>query len=186
MAGLSYKHRMGDLSCAAIPIQMTAVSVNHGFSDGWVVKLTATGASQWQKCYGGSMHDNALDITETSDGGYVFAGVTSLDDGDVSTPLGQSDAWVVKMDGGGNLQWEKTLGGSLDEQASSIIQTPDGGFVVAGYTYSWDGDVTGHHGNVDGWLVKLNQNGDVVWQNAMGASQRKCSSMWNLRQMAAR
>jgi len=81
---------------------------------------------------------------------------------------GQWDCLVVKLDPSGNLTWQKCLGGSQDEYAKSIQQTADGGYVVVGYTYSNDGDVSGNHGQNDYWVVKLNQSGNMEWQKCVG------------------
>ncbi len=81
--------------------------------------------------------------------------VTQSNDGDVSGNHGYYDYWVVKLDSSGDIQWQKCLGGSNIDCASSIQQTSDEGFIIAGYTYSNNGDVSGHHGNFDYWVVKL-------------------------------
>ncbi|OAA31353.1 hypothetical protein AT15_07600 [Kosmotoga arenicorallina S304] len=146
------------------------VSGNHGYYDYWVVKLNNTGAIQWQKCLGGSYNDWAKSVYQTNDGGYVVAGITYSSDGDVSGNHGYSDYWVVKLDSTGNIQWQKCLGGSYNDWAESIIQTSDGGYVVAGFTESNDGDVTGNHGERDYWVVKLDGTGDIQWQRCLGGS----------------
>jgi hypothetical protein len=146
------------------------VSGNHGGSDPWLVKLGTNGAIQWQKCFGGTADDGFSSAQQTSDGGYVAAGWTESKNGDVSGNHGSRDAWVVKTDASGNIQWRKCLGGSDYETAHEIQQTSDGGYVFAGYTVSNDGDVSGHHGVEDGWVVKLSTNGVVQWQRVMGGS----------------
>ncbi len=124
-----------------------AVTENHGDSDYWVVKLNSTGNISWQKSFGGSYHDEARSIQQTSDGGYIVAGYSESTDGDVTGNHGDSDYWVVKLNSTGNILWQKSLGGSDDDEANSIQQTSDGGYIVAGYSQSTDGDVTGHHGS---------------------------------------
>jgi len=110
---------------------------------------------EWQKCLGGSGGEVAFDIRQTSDGGYVVAGYTNSNDGDVSGNHGGNDAWVVKLNALGATQWKKCLGGSGGDCAYDIQQTIDRGYIVAGYTESNDGDVSGNHGNDDVWVVKL-------------------------------
>ncbi|MDR3272603.1 MAG: T9SS type A sorting domain-containing protein, partial [Flavobacteriaceae bacterium] len=147
------------------------VSGNHGNSDGWVVKLNPSGEIDWQKCLGGSDYDSASSIQQTSDGGYIVAGRTSSNDGDVSgNHGGNSDGWVVKLDASGAVQWQKCLGGSNSEVFNAIQQTSDGGYIVAGYTNSNDGDVSGNHGSDDFWVVKLNASGELLWQKCLGGS----------------
>ncbi|MCD6449891.1 MAG: PEGA domain-containing protein, partial [Thermotogaceae bacterium] len=131
------------------------VSEYHGYIDAWVVKLGESGNIEWQKALGGSEGDEAHSIQQTRDGGYIVAGCTRSNDGDVSGNHGKVDAWVVKLGESGNIEWQKALGGSFWDKAYSIQQTSDGGFIVAGRTASNDGDVSGNHGEVDAWIVKL-------------------------------
>jgi uncharacterized repeat protein (TIGR02543 family) len=143
---------------------------NHGASDFWVVKLNTGGAIQWQKSLGGLGYDYAHAIQQTSDGGYIVAGESNSNDGDVMGNHGGSDYWVVKLDTVGNIQWEKSLGGSGSDGAFSIQQTSDGGNVVAGYSSSNDGNVTGNHGGYDYWVVKLDTVGNIQWEKSLGGS----------------
>ena len=114
---------------------------------------------EWQKCLGGSNDDWAYSIQQTSDSGFIVAGFTNSDDGDVSgNHGGYFDAWVVKLNNSGDIEWQKCLGGTDYDYAYSIHQTSDGGFIVAGNTASNDGDVSGNHGGYyDAWVVKLNK-----------------------------
>ena len=80
----------------------------------------------------------------TTDGGYIVAGFGDSDDGDVSGNHGKDDCWIVKLDGSGSIQWQKSLGGSGKDRAESIHQTTDGGYIVAGFTESNDGDILGN------------------------------------------
>jgi hypothetical protein len=146
------------------------VSGNHGGIDVWVVKLDMVGNIQWQKCLGGSIDDWASSIQQTTDGGYIVAGITHSHDGDVSFNHGGGDAWVLKLDVVGNIQWQKCLGGSYLEQANSIQQTTDGGYIVAGQAEYNDGDVSGNHGGLDVWVVKLDAVGNIQWQKCLGGS----------------
>jgi len=150
------------------------VSGNHGSRDYWVVKLNSSGSIVWQKCLGGSQPDMAYSIKQTIDGGFIVAGVSCSNDGDVSGIHGHLDCWVVKLNSSGNIEWQKCLGGSSNDGASSIWQTADGGFIVVGRSNSNDGDVSGHHGPTyypDYWVVKLDSSGDIVWQKSLGGSQ---------------
>lgn len=146
------------------------VSTVNGGGDVWVVKLDEAGEIQWQKALGGSSTDIGHAIKQTSDGGYILAGQTSSDDGDVvGFHGGTLDYWVVKLDETGEIQWQNTLGGSGYEEAHDVLQTSDGGYIVAGFSSSNDGDVSGNHGQYDGWLVKLNAMGALQWQIALGS-----------------
>jgi hypothetical protein len=140
-------------------------------------------AIQWQKSLGGSGYEYGYDIKQTADGGYIMVGTTVSDDGDVSFLHGETDAWVVKLDASGALEWEKTLGGSGYDLMSSIEQTADGGYILAGFTNSTDGDITtANKGIYDLWVLKLNALGTIQWQNTYGGSlvdQAQCISQTN-------
>ncbi len=142
-----------------------------GGNDFWVVRLDAKGNIVWQKTLGGSFEDDAYSISQTSDGGYIVAGRTLSNNGDVIGNHGDYDSWVVKLDGNGTLIWQKTLGGTEEEEASSVQQTLDGGYIVAGFTKSINGDVTSNRGEKDAWIVKLDMNGNIVWQTVHGGSE---------------
>ncbi|WP_128694285.1 PKD domain-containing protein, partial [Methanoculleus taiwanensis] len=146
------------------------VSGNHGGSDAWVVKLNAGGTLVWQQCLGGSSTDSADSIRQTSDGGYIVAGKTASTDGNVSGNHGDADAWVVKLDAAGDIAWQQCLGGSSNDDAQSIQQTSDDGYIVTGVTWSTDGDVSGNHGGSDAWVVKVDATGDIAWQKCLGGS----------------
>ena len=146
------------------------VTGNHGDADFWVVKITAAGIMDWQKCLGGLGTDEASSVRQTMDGGYIVAGYTTSNDGNVTSNHGGRDYWVVKLDRSGNSIWQRCLGGSADDGALSIQQTADGGYIVAGNTDSYDGDVTGNHGTMDYWVVKLDGAGTLVWQKCLGGS----------------
>ena len=131
------------------------VKGNHGQSDAWVIKTDSMGKIQWQKCYGGTKNEVAYAIQQTNDGGYVFAGSTNSNDGDVKGNHGATDVWVVKLDKDGNIKWQKCMGGTDVEQAKSIHQTNDGGYIISAFSKSKDGDVTTNKGNYDYWIIKL-------------------------------
>ena len=147
------------------------ISVHAGTAgDIWVVKLSASGNIQWQKALGGSGFEQANSIQQTTDGGYIVAGSSGSNDGDITSNHGAGDYWIVKLSTTGTIVWQKTLGGSLSDNAYSIQQTIDGGYIVAGSTFSIDGDITGNHGKYDYWVVKLNANGTIQWQKTLGGT----------------
>ena len=151
------------------------VTGNHGNSDYWIVKLAKSGQMEWQSSFGGSRGDVATSITQTSDGGYVVAGLSFSTDGDVTGNHGGSDSWIVRLTSAGVMEWQKSLGGSRDERANSIQQTSDGGYIVAGVSNSNDGDVTPRNGTSilnDYWIVKLTTAGSIAWQKSLGGSGR--------------
>lgn len=155
------------------------VSGNHGLGDIWVVKLSNLGVLQWQKTLGGSNDEGAACIKQTSDGGYILAGSTLSDDGDVVGQHGGGDIWLVKLSEFGDIQWQKTYGGSkeeaLDQTPSALQITADSGYILSGRSYSDDGDVSGGHGVADAWIVKLSQEGNLQWQKTLGGSKEDVS-----------
>ena len=129
--------------------------------------------------------ETANAIVSTPDGGFIVAGHTNSNDGDVSGKHGSGlkvDAWIIKLDKDGNKQWQKCLGGSEQDYAASIVASNDGGYVMAGYTLSNDGDVSGNYGDYDVWAVKLSGNGDLLWQKALGGSGEDIASSITLAQ----
>ncbi|PJC61592.1 MAG: secretion protein, partial [Flavobacteriales bacterium CG_4_9_14_0_2_um_filter_32_27] len=146
------------------------VTGNHGYYDYWVVKLSNTGAVEWQKSLGGSGDDRAYSIQQTTDGGYIVAGRSNSTNGDVTGNHGGDDYWVVKLSSIGIIEWQISLGGSGSDGASSIQQTTDGGYIVVGTSNSTDGDVTGNHGIGDYWVVKLSNTGTITWQKSLGGT----------------
>ncbi len=146
------------------------VTGNHGSYDAWIVKISNSGNLEWQKCFGGTANDNVIDIQQTSDNGYILAGTTGSNDGNVMGNHGLNDAWLVKLSSSGNLEWQKALGGADNDYAYKVQQTTDGDYILAGSTKSIDNDVLGNHGATDYWLVKLSNSGAIVWQKVMGGN----------------
>ncbi len=146
------------------------VTANNGGSDAWVVKLSNIGTIQWQKTLGGINDEIIYNVQQTTDGGYIVAGSTASNDGDVAGNKGGDDYWVVKLSGLGAIEWQKTLGGTNNEEAFCIQQVLDGGYIIAGTTTSNDGDITGNHGNADYWIVKLSATGVLQWQKTLGGT----------------
>lgn len=111
------------------------------------------------------------DIAATSDGGCIIAAATDSSDGDIAGFHGGRDAWVVKLSTSGAVEWQQTLGGSADDEAQAVLPTSDGGYLLACDTRSSDGDVSGHHGQSDWWVVKLDNQGNLLWEKAYGGSR---------------
>jgi len=144
---------------------------NHGSNDFWLIKFNSEGATEWKKTYGGTKSDAPSEIIQTPDGGYLMVGNSLSNNGDVSINRGQNDFWVVKTDGSGNLQWQKTYGGGSIDAADAVISTSEGGYLVAGTTQSQNGNVTGFHGGVtDAWVIKISPIGNLEWQKCYGGT----------------
>lgn len=146
------------------------ISGNHGGFDVWVAKLNDTGAVVWQHCYGGTANDYPTgEIYTTADGGYVVGGTTESSNGDVTGYHGGSDMWLVKIDSLGNLQWQKSLGGSGLDLCTGGVLPVDNGYVMTGTSRSSDGDVNALGGGTyDWWAIKVNDTGAVVWSKSYG------------------
>jgi len=129
------------------------VSFGAGKNDLWIFKLTESGIISWQKTYGGSEDDYISSIQKTSDEGYVITGYTE------SFGTGDQDIWVLKIKSNGDVSWQKTYGRrDHRDYSSSIQQTPDGEYILTGYSY----DFLLGEGHI--WLSKLSSNGSVLWE----------------------
>lgn len=129
---------------------------------------------QWQKCLGGTAMDEIQDVQLCSDGGYIMAGGAISNNGDVSgnhSIFGAYDAWVVKVDAWGIIQWQKCYGGSLDDYASSIKQTSDGGYIFTVSSISDDQQVPFNRGLTDIWIFKTDASGNIQWSKSFGGSR---------------
>ena len=143
---------------------------NNGLSDFWIVKTDSEGMLQWEKNYGGSNSDNSFKVIELANGGYVVGGNSESSDGDRSNNFGSWDVWLIGLDAAGNLLWEQNYGGSSFERIDDVIATNDGGFMMAGYTESTDGDITDNDGGGDILVLKVDALGNLQWEKTYGGS----------------
>ncbi len=130
-------------------------SFGAGSSDAWLVKLNSEGNIEWQKAYGNDFSESVQSIQQTADGGYIAAGAAAFG---ISY---QHDFWVLKLNGAGDIEWQKTYGRYLSDGATSIQATSDGGYIVAGLTDQSSFDY-------DFWVLKLNGMGYIEWQKIYG------------------
>ncbi len=129
-----------------------------GISAIFLVKTDAYGDMQWDKSYWITFRDLAYSVQQTSDGGYIVAGYT------LSFGAGGWDIFLIKTDANGNVQWAKTYGGTSEDLAYSVQQTSDGGYIVAGRTFSFGA------GNYDFFLIKTDANGNLIWAKTYGGT----------------
>ncbi|MCW4035416.1 MAG: hypothetical protein NWF03_08645 [Candidatus Bathyarchaeota archaeon] len=134
-------------------------SFGAGLWDFWLIKTDAQGNMEWNQTYGGPEHDYPHTVIETSDGGFALAGFT------FSFGAGEDDVWLVKTDSQGNMQWNKTYGGTDGDRAKSLVETSDGGFALAGITRSFDVD------SGDFWLIKTDSHGNEDWSKTYGGDE---------------
>jgi len=144
----------------------STTSYGAGGYDIWVLKLNDWGEVEWQRTYGGCGDEFALSVDDTNEGGFIVAGYTN------SFGAGADDFWVFKLDGNGDIEWQKTYGGNLADYARYIQQTRDGGYIAGGYTESYGG------GRGDIWVLKLDESGNVQWQKTYGdGDKEKCRTV---------
>lgn len=117
-----------------------------------MIKLSGKNNIEWSITIGGTEHEAANSIKQTNDGGYVIAGYTN------SYGFGSFDVYIVKIDKNGNIEWTRVIGGDKDDRANDIAQTDDGGYLIAGTTYSYGG------GYSDIYIIKLNNLGEIMWE----------------------
>ena len=132
------------------------VTTSLGGVDVWIVKVDSAGNKIWDRSYGGSDWDNVNGATRTSDGGIAFIGWSHSNDGVfVTSTHGGEDIWAAKIDSMGNLEWGKSIGGSLNDEGNSIAEIDAHHYVLCGYSYSSDGDMPSNHGSKDAWIGEL-------------------------------
>jgi len=124
-------------------------SYGAGGEDVWLIRTDSNGNKVWDKTFGGTSDDAGWSVQQTSNGGYIIAGSTG------SYGAGEWDAWLIKTDSNGNKVWDKTFGGTSDDDGISVRQTSDGGYVIAGATVSYGA------GDEDVWLIRLDREGGV-------------------------
>ncbi len=153
------------------------VSSNNGESDIWLVKIDYTGNIIFEKSYGGTYDEGAYGIFASSKGTYYILGLSYSSDGDISyDPYPTSnDFWIIKIDGEGNIIWDKIVGGNSYDQPYRGYATTDGGIVAAGWTNSSDGDISHYYGSYDMWMVKLNSEGEIQGDFTAGTTSMEVS-----------
>ncbi len=144
-----------------------------GGSDCWVIKTDSLGVIQWDKTIGGSGSDGGFSIHEVLSGGYIICGSSDSNiSGDKSqNSKGGSDFWIVRLNGSGNVVWDKTIGGSgLD--FGGMSRTADGGYLIGGLSTSpISGDKTQpNQGLNDYWIIKVDSLMNILWQSDFGGS----------------
>ena len=149
-------HSVQQTSEGGFIIVGNTVSFGAGSSDVYLIKTDSNGESQWQKTFGGLYFDYGRAVQQTTDGGFIITGGTSYIIG------GDYDVYLIKTDSNGVSQWQKTFGGNGSDSAESVQQTTEGGFIIAGRTYSFGA------GSSDVYLIKTNSDGNSLWQKTFG------------------
>ena len=147
------------------------LSSNSGEEDIWIVKMNNTGVVEWKKTIGGSFYDLGMKIYQTADNGYIIGGNSRSQDGDIIPSHIEGDFLVLKLSESGDIVWQNSFGGSSHDYLANIEKTIDGGYLLCGHTSSTDGDVQQNNGLHDYWIVKISDNGNLIWEKAYGGSQ---------------
>ncbi|MFI5172962.1 MAG: hypothetical protein ACHQFW_11260, partial [Chitinophagales bacterium] len=167
--GYSYSNATGDKSENLIG--------PNGEADYWIIKCDAAGEIEWEESYGGDERDQLYTMILLNDG-YLISGYSSSSasgdksEGVVVLPKNY-DWWIIKIDFSGNIIWDQTIGGSKNDYPNDLCIANDGGYIVAGNSLSGtSGDKTeanmGAGGTGDLWIIKLDTDGNIVWQNTIG------------------
>jgi len=132
---------------------------------------------EWQNCFGGSKDDHATDIIKLEDG-FLIAGSTTSNDGDISYLHGGQDWWLVKTDVTSNMIWEKSYGGSNGEHLLRILPSSDSNYYLLGSSYSSNGDISidPYPESTDYWIVKIDSSGNILWDRIIGGNM--LDQMW--------
>lgn len=148
----------------------------YGYWDTWIVKIDSIGKKLWDRTYGGSGNytDGLVSAKQTSDNGYLLWMVSGSGINAIKTDgsRGSSDYWLVKIDSLGNIQWQKVIGGTGIDHILSVIETLDGGYALAGFSWSGIGEdkTTPGFGGFDYWIVKLDASRNIQWQKEYGGN----------------
>jgi hypothetical protein len=144
------------------PIPTTAPQVRS--VNCFVTKMEEGGTIEWQKILRTPYDEYGFAVAATPDEGYVIAGYKC----DNQDPLYPPDFYVVKLNPAGDLVWEITLGGSGSDVARAVHVTDDNSYIIAGYSDSTDIPGCVNNGNQDMYVVKLDTDGNIVWQRLIG------------------
>lgn len=147
------------------------LEVNNGDYDIWVIKMNQEGELEWSNSFGGTREDVSRSVQQADDGGYLIAGYTFSEDGDIENNYGDQDIWLLKLDTDGNLEWENNYGGTDEDRAQAILNVSTGGYVISGWTRSDDVDVSINKGLIDIWIFRIDNDGNLEWESTYGGSR---------------
>lgn len=163
----------GNTTVCGVAYPDPSIDLGHlGNGDAWVIRFDRNGTILWEKLFGGNETDYALSVRNLPDGGAAVIGTTGSYNGDVTGYHGNGDMWFINLGPDGNIRGDRALGGSLTDEGSDLVLMPDGGYVLCGYTMSSDGFARRQLGGGDLWLIRLDRNGTVLWQQTYGGSRR--------------
>ncbi|MFZ9027914.1 MAG: T9SS type A sorting domain-containing protein [Crocinitomicaceae bacterium] len=143
-------------------------SQNKGYEDLYLFNLSNDGELISHRQFGGEFIDLPSSILITNDGNLLISGHSRSTTGSYTNNRGQLDFWVIKTDLFGNTIWERTYGGSDEDYTVDLLELSDGNYMLLGHSTSIDFDIPDNYGDLDISLMKLDQNGEIIWQESYG------------------
>lgn len=144
-----------------------------GQGDGWLLRVDLDGNLIDQRVLGDIYDDQLTRAVPTADGGLMLTGYRSKL---VDTPFGivpRTRVWAMKLSAALEVEWDRDFGGTQGDVGRLVLPTPDLGCILFAAAYSFDGDISIYHGEVDAWLIKLDADGDIVWDRTLGGTQEE-------------
>lgn len=163
LGGASYSNKSGEKT-----------EYSRGAADYWIVRLDKNGLIKWDKTLGGNYQEFLYSIQQTKDGGFAGVGysLSGISGEKTEGNRGGYDYWVIKISRNGNLEWDKTIGGSGYEYNPALQLTYDGGYIITGESSSnISGEKTENSkGGYDYWIVKLDSTHNIKWDKTIGGN----------------
>lgn len=143
---------------------------SNGLEDGFIAKIKKDGTLAWIQSFGGSLMDKLFDVQILNNGDIVAVGYLMSPEVNLTNTehKGLLDIWVIKLRADGQLIWQNAYGGSDDDFAYNINQTPDNKLIIAGNSESLDGQVGVTKGEWDCWILQIDQDGEIDWTSNYG------------------
>jgi len=146
---------------SASNVSFDKTNKSFGSNDYWIIKMNSKGTIEWQNTYGGLYSDELRSISKTSDNGFIVGGISNskISGNKTEENFGFADYWVLKLDSNGIIEWQKSIGGDKDDQLTTIFQTKEKEYIIAGSSNSNKGHSKGQDAinGTDFWIVKLNE-----------------------------
>jgi len=156
---------------AILAVGTTTSYTNNSFaeraSDGWAVRINASGGVVWNRRFGGSLMDGYNKAILNPDGSFLLGGSSNSRDGQSANSFGANDLWLSIINADGTHAWSRNYGGDLNDQLNDIVPTSDGGYVLGATTFS---AMSGSKGHGDMWVLKVSALGNQLWQNILGGT----------------
>lgn len=162
----------GDLMLAGWTFSSDQEKAEETRPDLWVTRWTSKGSLKWEKRYGTKKSSKGYAIQKCQDGGAIIVGSKTSGESGKKGPKGKN-AWILKIDGSGEVQWERSFGGSARDVARCVTLSSEGGYVIGVHSRSSDGAFQKNRGSSDIWLLKIGKEGEVEWKKTFGGKDRE-------------